>query len=55
MVLDGKTPAEQASVDLNLEGNTWLSLIEQSFHEDANLKNLLHEQMRKLTIEFSTL
>jgi len=30
MSLDGKTPAEVAGIDLNLEGNRWESLIRQA-------------------------
>jgi len=28
--LKGKTPAEMANIDLNLEGNKWLSLIKKT-------------------------
>lgn len=30
MALDGKTPVEAAGINLNLKGNRWLSIIEQS-------------------------
>ena len=30
MALNGKTPAEKANIDLNLEGNKWLALIEKA-------------------------
>ncbi|MEM2094551.1 MAG: DDE-type integrase/transposase/recombinase, partial [Candidatus Bathyarchaeia archaeon] len=32
MSLNGKTPAEEAGIDLNLKGNKWLSLIEKAYN-----------------------
>ena len=30
MALNGKTPAEMANIDLNLEGNRWMALIKKA-------------------------
>ncbi|MDI6846931.1 MAG: hypothetical protein QMD23_02205, partial [Candidatus Bathyarchaeia archaeon] len=32
MSLNGKTPAEEAGINLKLEGNKWLALIEKAYN-----------------------
>jgi len=35
MSLDGKTPAEVAGINLNLDGNKWMNIIKESVeHEE---------------------
>jgi len=34
MNLNGKTPAEEAGIDLNLEGSKWLSLIKKAVNHN---------------------
>ncbi len=35
MALNGKTPAEEAEINLNLNGNKWLSLIKKAVNHNT--------------------
>ena len=44
MALDGKTPAEEAGINLDLKDNRWKSLIEKSVKNDNHNTNTITEK-----------